>query len=595
MNADSLALWRLLTASNLDRYCCQTTLLAIPETSSYTFDSPAAKAMGRNIHVGVEVVSSEKCCCGIFNAKEVQLDFKGERLLIQTPTVLKTTKHAFFSLPYLQVETLPGPAIAVMVSLQAPANDPLMVRQTDVKSATQVSCGLGFGKEGSPTSYDFVSEFETLEGEGEGQKENLLDEEDSIDVEEFSSNQCQILGQSACLLGTKLGSAKDDLNPQGYPQDNEGEHDLEDQKFDDEEPSISQATFGPSGSPITCCPGPPGKDDESSGVPSGFCDPSRPWVNSSPTPNTEQVVQKMVAQVKEDVAKGQQMGTTNLSRDLNAMMHWKATVDEWLGSLEIDIRSKDGFLLSLIQECRAWPPLGMLAPFLLPDTPSKMRRHLERNMLLHKASKGADFEDTFTARVNTAHVVGFPSVFGHKSTSGDSTKMIWNQGFKSHAAYAGGTKSGGKTTTEHKLRKDVDMVRSQINWRLPAQKFSMQHAIASAMLDLSSLACFDFLDAISEFHFIMVSTGLSPTSAWVSTQEFMARVLRKLILERLGEERVTPEDAAATEALQQCHINHKAIKELVEKQKQDHAQVADALNQVKQLKDTVKARKESGK
>ena len=118
---------------------------------------------------------------------------------------------------------------------------------------------------------------------------------------------------------------------------------------------------------------------------------------------------------------------------------------------------------------------------------------LEDNMLLHKAAKSADFEDTFTARVNTSHVVEFPSVFGHKSTSGDSTKMIWNQGYKSHAAFAGGMKSGGKTSTERKLRKVVEMVRSQINRRIPARKFPMQHAVASAMLDRSSLACFDFL------------------------------------------------------------------------------------------------------
>jgi hypothetical protein len=66
-------------------------------------------------------------------------------------------------------------------------------------------------------------------------------------------------------------------------------------------------------------------------------------------------------------------------------------------------------------------------------------------------------------RVNTSHVVKFLSVFGHKLTSGDSTKMIWNQGYKSHAAYADGMKSGGKTSTERRLRKVVEMVRSQIN------------------------------------------------------------------------------------------------------------------------------------
>jgi hypothetical protein len=70
-------------------------------------------------------------------------------------------------------------------------------------------------------------------------------------------------------------------------------------------------------------------------------------------------------------------------------------------------------------------------------------------MLLHKAAKSADFEDTFMACVKTSHVVEFPSVFDHKS---------WNQGYKSHADYAGGMKSEGKTSTERKLCKVVEMV-----------------------------------------------------------------------------------------------------------------------------------------
>jgi hypothetical protein len=98
MNTDnSLALWCLLTDTSLDRDHCQTALLAVPQTSSYTFDADpmatsadldtleqgvsfllsvqflAAKAMGRDIHVGVEVVSSATNCCGIFNAKEVRV------------------------------------------------------------------------------------------------------------------------------------------------------------------------------------------------------------------------------------------------------------------------------------------------------------------------------------------------------------------------------------------------------------------------------------------------------------------------------------------------------------------------------------------
>jgi hypothetical protein len=166
----------------------------------------------------------------------------------------------------------------------------------------------------------------------------------------------------------------------------------------------------------------------------------------------------------------------------------------------------------------------------------------------------------------------------------------------------------------------------------------MQNAIASAMLDQSSLACFDFLDAISKFYAMMVSTGLSPASAWISTMEFMMRVFEEIeyvstdageedmdagyiwvsmlicnkvtefqgfrwsehpsicsmlmfsVLERMGEQRVTPEDSAAAEALEQCRVNHDAIMELVEKQKADHDKAADALNQVKQLKESAKTR-----
>lgn len=89
-------------------------------------------------------------------------------------------------------------------------------------------------------------------------------------------------------------------------------------------------------------------------------------------------------------------------------------------------------------------------------------------------------------------------------------------------------KSGGKTATERKLRKVVDMFRNQINRRLPPRKFPVQNAIAAAMLDQSSLACFDFLGTISKFYAMMVSTGLSPASAWVSTTEFMMRVFEEI-------------------------------------------------------------------
>jgi hypothetical protein len=97
VNLDSLAQWRLLTASSPDQERCQSALLSILEASSYNFDadptatsadlealeegaslllsvqSPAAKAMARNIHVGVEVFSTDLNCCGIFNAKDVRV------------------------------------------------------------------------------------------------------------------------------------------------------------------------------------------------------------------------------------------------------------------------------------------------------------------------------------------------------------------------------------------------------------------------------------------------------------------------------------------------------------------------------------------
>jgi hypothetical protein len=129
----------------------------------------------------------------------------------------------------------------------------------------------------------------------------------------------------------------------------------------------------------------------------------------------------------------------------------------------------------------------------------------------------------------------------------------------------------------------------------------MQHAVASAMLDMSSLACFDFLDAIGKFYAMMVSTGLSLVRVfeeiqyvsadageedmdagyiWTSMlickkvaefQSFRWRehpslcsMLMCLVLERLGEEHITPEDTAAAEALEQCHCNHEEILELAE-------------------------------
>jgi hypothetical protein len=243
--------------------------------------------------------------------------------------------------------------------------------------------------------------------------------------------------------------------------------------------------------------------------------------------------------------------------------------------------------------------------------------------------------------VNTAYVVPFPSVFGRKSTTGDSVKMVWTSPFKSHAAFAGGMKNGGKTVTERQIRKVVEMCRGQIRRKFPARKYPMQNAVACAMLETAAFAAFDFLDAISNFYFIMTSTGLSPSAAWSNTQDMMLRIFEELevvssecgeedadagliwssmqiankvvefqrfrwsehpcicsmlmfsVLERLGEDRVAPEDSAAADALEECRKNHEAIEDLLDKQKKDHEKAAEALNQVKQLKESIKGKKDS--
>eukprot|EP00956_Cyclotella_meneghiniana_P029272 scaffold70321_cov60-Cyclotella_meneghiniana.AAC.1 len=362
----------------------------------------------------------------------------------------------------------------------------------------------------------------------------------------------------------------------------------------------------------------------------------------------------------------------DLLEKIGAITRWKANVDERIGSLEMDMRNEEGLVLSLNRETESKVAAGDATSFtaagytlqneeavlaMIQPLSSKNNygvflnmkilfslcaddiTSLSENLLLHKATKGANFEDTYIARVNTAAVVSFPAALGRKTNNGDSFKTIWNDGFKSYPAFTGGMKYGGKTLTERKLRKVVEMCRSQIARRLPPRQYSMQNSVATSMLDTAALSCFDFLDAMTKFYNTMTSTGLSPVAAWVATQDFSLRVFEELefvsgdageedmdagliwasmqitnkvlefqryrwsehpcicsmlmysVLERLGEDRDVPEDAAAAEALEQCRLNHIAIEELLEKQRLDHEKAADALNQVKQLKKDVAAKK----
>eukprot|EP00956_Cyclotella_meneghiniana_P016725 scaffold26658_cov106-Cyclotella_meneghiniana.AAC.1 len=807
---DALVLWRLLTAASPDKAAAQNQLLSIPEASSFSFEadpsttsadleayqegssmllaatSPAAKAMGKSIHVGLVVVSRDSSCCGVFNGKEVsmrvdpvvrmcglapagqkggctntshiscKLNFEGERLLIQTPAVSKATTRAFFSQPYLNVKDLPkGASLSVLLELKAPPNIwRAFITQTraiyktsagNVKRGLKVSTGVedvsvdeASDKDESPMSFEVV---------GSAKKPNLKEESKPMsstgvglktDPDSFADDALLPSGDSD-LLGIGLPGAFEKLGFQFGQQDNfydaaakvlqKEQDDLEEEldvdlkglESEDDKSADSAALYSLASRSVPR--GPPAGSDVSSFVasvakPSPQVDPNvilqslvtlqaiESRVRTLELENQElkrrcaktkdiavQAVRAAVsAQTDQKMTKATFKKQINLTKEetlqavkdrgfpegaklvaqYGALTNWKATMDERMASLEMDMRNEDGLVLSLNRETQSKVAAGDASSFsaagytlqneegvlsMIQPLPSKSNyaaflnmkillslcaddiTSLSENLLLHKATKGANFEDTFIARVNTAAVVSFPSALGRKTSNGDSSKTVWNDGFKSYPAFTGGMKYGGKTLTERRLRKVVEMCRAQIARRLPPRQFPMQNAIATAMLDTAALSAFDFLDAMTKFHNTMTSTGLSSVAAWVATQEFTLRVFEELefvsgdageedmdagliwasmqitnkilefqryrwgehpcicsmlmfsVLERLGEDRAAPEDAAAAEALEQCRLNHVAIEELLEKQKLDHEKAADALNQVKQLKKEAAARK----
>ena len=369
-------------------------------------------------------------------------------------------------------------------------------------------------------------------------------------------------------------------------------------------------------------------------------------------------------------------GLNRLKRELHGMSGWRETVSERIGSLEVDLRNEDGLLLSQIRECKSAVAAGDLGAFtiaghtfqneetvlaFIQNLPGKNNyvtfpsmkdffslcgdpvSSLSENMVLHKATKGADFEDTFTARVNTSHAMSLPSVFARKSTSGDAFKTIWTPAFKSYSSFSGGMKNGGRTSVERQLRKVQELYRGQIRRRLPPQQYPQQNAVATAMADKAFLAAFDLLDATSKFYFTMLAAGLPDNTAWQNTQEMLLRVHEEFevasceaaeedvdagfiwssmmvankveefqrfrwgehpsicsmlmfsILERLGDYQVPSEDTLAAEAMEKCKQNDSVLQDLLEKVKKDHETAANAVNQVKQLKEALaKEKRESG-
>jgi hypothetical protein len=176
----------------------------------------------------------EKGSCTNTSHANYCLAFKGERLLIQTPTVSKATNWAFFSLPYLKVEELPPSTVPVLTSLKAPANvwhtftgdTPTVLQQlcregvnlplqvvtsrdsVSTKSESKPKPSPADAKEDSPTSYNFVNDLDSLQGKGDEQKDDAGFGDDGCDdnktsiVDYLDSDvQDDLIGKSAWKLG----------------------------------------------------------------------------------------------------------------------------------------------------------------------------------------------------------------------------------------------------------------------------------------------------------------------------------------------------------------------------------------------------------
>lgn len=342
---DVLSLWHLLTAASPDKAACQNLLLAIPEASSFSFEadpsatsadleaykegssmllaasSPAAKALAKNIHVGLVVVSKDSFCCGVFNGKEVsmrvdpvvrmcglppsgqkggctntshigcKLSFEGERLLIQTPAVSKATTRALFSQPYLVVDSLPkGFNLPMLLELKAPPNVwRLFIAETQViytskpaaKPDLMVSTAAAEGefeatKEESPMSYEVIGRGSKVESSSLGGPEKP-DPRASLrslaDDTLLKNVDADLLGFSVTSafanLGLKMSERADDASASSLAR----EQDVFDDLLDDEEEDVASEASrlsGTSSYPSVSLPrGPPaGSESSQAALPS---------------------------------------------------------------------------------------------------------------------------------------------------------------------------------------------------------------------------------------------------------------------------------------------------------------------------------------
>lgn len=257
-------------------------------------------------------------------------------------------------------------------------------------------------------------------------------------------------------------------------------------------------------------------------------------------------------------------------------------------------------------------------------------------MTASKAIKGADFPNMFVAKMNTSHIIPFPPIMGTKGKSGDESALTWTSGWRSHAAFTGGSKEGAKAHLKRELMRSKAGMTRQISGLLPIKKFPTQNAVALSMLDMSCSLVAEFLDAVSTFYESLVEAGVPEAKAWGYTQDFTTRIFRDVDLTRagLGEEDVESGmiwasmtslmkfnefsrarfvehpavasmllhsllelkagdeskemEAAAKKALEKASASIAEIEKITKQVHGSHTEATNALNQIKQVKEKLK-------
>ena len=358
-----------------------------------------------------------------------------------------------------------------------------------------------------------------------------------------------------------------------------------------------------------------------------------------------------------------------LSRDIEDSKHRDIAMNTRVTSLELDLRAPSGALQDALLECKRaaaaadtgaielggtvfrseYDVLALIEPlnfqhryqvfadvnamfFLAEGGVSTF----SEAMTASKAIKGADFPNMFVAKMNTSHIIAFPPIMGTKGKSGDESALTWTSGWRSHAAYTGGSKEGAKAHLKRELVRSKAGMTRQISALLPIKKFPTQNAVALSMLDLSCSLLTELLDAVSTFYESLVEAGVSEPKAWGYSQDFVTRIFRDVDLTRagLGEEDVESGmiwasmtslmkfnefsrsrfvehpavaamllhsllelkagdeskelEAAAKKALEKASASIAEIEKITKQVHGSHTEATNALNQIKQVKEKLK-------